>query len=247
MKLIHGKTHDYYDVVAKYGHSTEGNTYLRKPETVSVKHDKQYSKSKGWHYSTNANPLSFMISDSVNYYEPYYRLGDKQTATISTIKILFCGKLYKVIKIIINGEIDYCYDVESVQKIFAAHDTILPERDKKQHEWYIQNNLMTVEFLNRYFAISDYTETAIENKYVTAIFDYKKFSRNGIEIELNGRLDTYQFYKVLDPYTAYQTLSQYIDGQLTYPGNINVDIPDEYKIESKGFDKRYSFRTRPKV
>ena len=33
---------------------------------------------------------------------------------------------------------------------------------------------------------------------------------------------------------------------LSYPGNIEYDIPDEYKIESKGFDPKYGFRTRPR-
>ena len=50
----------------------------------------------------------------------------------------------------------------------------------------------------------------------------------------------------MDSYSAYQELQQYVDGSLSYPGNIPQDIPDEYKIESKGFDPEYGFRTRPK-
>ena len=246
MKLIPVKTHDYYDVVAKYGHSTEGNIYLRKQESLYLKSDRQYSKSKGWHYTTEANPLSFMIVDTFNYYEPFYRLGDKQTATIATVKILFCGKLYKALKIEINYTIDYCYDVESVKNLFAIHNTELPERDKKGYTYFYRHNIMTVEALNRYFQTTDYSEIAIANKYVTAIFDMSKQPKYTNEILLNAELNPYEFYKVADPYTAYQTLQQYIDGQLAFPGNINYEIPDEYKIESKGFDPKYGFRTRPK-
>jgi hypothetical protein len=37
----------------------------------------------------------------------------------------------------------------------------------------------------------------------------------------------------------------FVDGQLAYPGNIVIEIDDKYKIESKGFDKKWSFRKRP--
>ncbi len=52
---------------------------------------------------------------------------------------------------------------------------------------------------------------------------------------------------MLDAYSAFQTLNQWISGTLTYPPNIMLEIEDKYKVESHGFDSKYGFRTRPKA
>lgn len=255
MRLIHGKIHDYYDVVAKYGHATDGNTFLRNPETIKIKYEKSWT-SNGWKHTIDSNPLSFIVKDSVNHYDNYFRFKNKVRATVSTFKILFCGKVYKGIKFSLENSSKtpglgvythhYCYDVNSIEELFLLNDDILPEKGKTRSIFNRDKDLLSRESLNKYFIVNDYTDICVANKYVIGIIESKINHNNGYEVVLNGRLEDYQFYRVIDPYTAYQELSMYVDGMLAYPGNIDVDIPDEYKIESKGFDKKYGFRTRPK-
>ena len=247
MKLIHGKIHDYYDCIAKYGHDTHGNTFVRNPETITIQTQRTYTVEKGWHWDTPDHPLNFMLTDSVNYHEEKYRFSNKKIATIETFKILFCGKLYKGLKIKLddNRTTHYCYDVDSVKEVFLVNETELPEKDLNKGNWsWRQKDFLNVKSLLNYFEVSNHSDTAISNKFVIAILS--TISRNTATIQLNSNLSEYEFYKVLDSYTAYQTLSMYVDGSLSYPGNIPQDIPDEYKIESKGFDPEYGFRTRPK-
>lgn len=246
MKLIHGKIHDYYDCIAKYGHDTHGNIFVRNPETITIQTQRTYTVERGWHWDTPDHPLNFMLTDSVNYCEDRYRFKNKKLATIETFKILFCGKLYKGLKIKIddNRTTHYCYDVDSVKEIFLVNETELPEKDLNKDRWWNRKEFLTVKSLLSYFEVTDHFDIAISNKLVIAILS--TINRSGAVINLNSELSEYEFYKVLDSYSCYQTLQQYVDGSLSYPGNICQDIPDEYKIESKGFDPEYGFRTRPK-
>jgi hypothetical protein len=251
MRLIHGKIHDYYDVVAKHGHSTEGNTYLRNTEDIKFECERQYTAQKGWQYSTGNHPLSFLIADSINLRNNPYRFKDKTLCEITTFKILFCGKVYRGIKIVVGMYPYYCYTVDEVNAVFKNYDSILPEKllDKRRTVYGLRNlsseEFLNVESLNKYFTVKDYSDICIANKYVIASW-FGDTHCSSFIIKLNCRLQDYEFYRVFDPYSAYQELSMYVDGMLAYPGNIVTDIPDEYKIESKGFDKKYGFRTRPK-
>jgi hypothetical protein len=248
MRLIHGKIHDYYDVVAKHGHSTEGNTYLRNIEDIKIECERQYTK--GGHYSTDNHPLSFLIADSINFNDRY-RFKDKTLCEIGTFKILFCGKVYPGIKIVVGMYTYYCYTVDEVNAVFKNYGSVLPEKllNKRRTVYGLRNlsseEFLNVESLNNYFTVKDYSDICIANKYVIASWLGNTHYSSSI-IKLNCRLQDYEFYRVFDPYSAYQELSMYVDGMLAYPGNIVTDIPDEYKIESKGFDKKYGFRTRPK-
>ena len=257
MRLIHGKIHDYYDVVAKHGHSTEGNTYLRNIEDIKIECERQYTSEKGWHYSTENHPLSFLIADSINWRNDRYRFKDKTLCEIGTFKILFCGKVYQGIKIVVGmyhyrvPPTYYCYTVDEVNAVFKNYGSVLPEKllNKRRTVYGLRNlsseEFLNVESLNNYFTVKDYSDICIANKYVIASWLGNTHGSSSI-IKLNCRLQDYEFYRVFDPYSAYQELSMYVDGMLAYPGNMVTDIPDEYKIESKGFDKKYGFRTRPK-
>ena len=61
---------------------------------------------------------------------------------------------------------------------------------------------------------------------------------------LNGDdLGSMQFWKVFDPYTAFQELEMWVGGVLPRPGNPLVHITDDkVRIHKAGFDVRTSFR-----
>ena len=171
----------------------------------------------------------------------------KKSLLLKHLKSFFCGKLYKGLQIKIDDTqtTHYCYDVDSVKEVFLVNETELPEKDLNKGSWgWRQKEFLNVKSLLNYFVIGDHSDTAISNRFVIATLS--TISHKGATIQLNSELQPYEFYKVKDSYSAYQELQQYVDGSLSYPGNIIQDIPDEYKIESKGFDPEYGFRTRPK-
>jgi hypothetical protein len=58
---------------------------------------------------------------------------------------------------------------------------------------------------------------------------------------VNPILRGYQFASVIDPFQAFQELSMYVGNNLVSQMDPDVNIPDDLKRDSKGFDK-WSFR-----
>ena len=69
--------------------------------------------------------------------------------------------------------------------------------------------------------------------------------RSNVRIITNPRLADLNFASVLDPFTCFQALSQFIGGVVPGQQMPMVEISDKSKIQKKGFDPKYGFRTRP--
>jgi hypothetical protein len=59
---------------------------------------------------------------------------------------------------------------------------------------------------------------------------------------LNGPLSIFQFYKAIDPYSAFQSLQSYISGVLGEDTNPMIEVSNNTKIVKAGFDLKTSFR-----
>lgn len=59
------------------------------------------------------------------------------------------------------------------------------------------------------------------------------------------KLADLQFYKVIEPWRAYQELSMFL-GNIAAPDRVPVTIADRDRVQQHGFDMKYGFRTRPK-
>ena len=81
---------------------------------------------------------------------------------------------------------------------------------------------------------------SINNQYIALVVD------GGVPLRVihNPRLSDYDFYRAIDPVTAYQELDMYISGVLTSAGKPMVVTEDKYRIQAAGFDKT-SFRKSP--
>lgn len=253
MKLIAGKIHDYYDSLLKYN-SAEGNTFQRTNETITLTVYNRYVNYRGTKQTIeDDNVLSALITN--NYFGGERKKKvDKIYYQFYSISILFCGKMYFGLRC--DKEIPTGLPVKPITTYIYNYDEFLTYCTGEGIEikqWSKQDNnkwkkpFFRFERLRDYFKPIDFLDFSITNKLVIAIVDGSK--RTGVSVQpvyLNCSLKEYEFYKVFDPYSAYQTLSQYVDGSLAYPGNITIEIADKYKIEAKGFDVKYGFRTRPK-
>ena len=69
-------------------------------------------------------------------------------------------------------------------------------------------------------------------------------ARNGSAFLINPILKEFEFYKVVDAFTAFTELQMFIGGVLGVGEKEIVEIEDKYKIGQHGFDK-WSFRREP--
>jgi hypothetical protein len=246
MKIYSIKVHDYYDAcISQFGYSNEGNSFLREPSEIVIipKADKRsrWSQHRGVHPNDEINFLvDYFTFGSFEYYN-----SENKKWTIFAFKILFAGKLYGGVKIrpdIMDHQEQevICYNWDTMSAVIKKKGFALsPER----YSWFLQRKTSDEDRLKSHFKVIDITDQCIEHKLVIAfISGGSRFDTHAVE--LNGELKKHQFYKVLDPFTAYQELALYVDGQLSYPGNITIEIEDKYRIAAHGFDK-HSFRKLP--
>ncbi|HMS68722.1 MAG TPA: hypothetical protein PKD18_11310 [Saprospiraceae bacterium] len=71
-------------------------------------------------------------------------------------------------------------------------------------------------------------------------------SNLGTEVIVNPNLKELNFQLIVDAYTCYQDIQQYISGVLGNCEDIKNNSTDLEKIRQHGFDEKYGFRTRSK-
>lgn len=64
-------------------------------------------------------------------------------------------------------------------------------------------------------------------------------------IQLNPKMQDYEFYRVKEPFYMYQETFQFISGVLTNIEKEPIQISDKDMIAQKGFDPKYGFRKEP--
>lgn len=62
------------------------------------------------------------------------------------------------------------------------------------------------------------------------------------DLYINTHLDKIDFVKIFDPYSAFQEIEMYVSVVLGIDSQKTIEVSDKSKIESHGFDYKYSFR-----
>jgi hypothetical protein len=60
----------------------------------------------------------------------------------------------------------------------------------------------------------------------------------------NACLKDLEFFRIVDPYTAFQEIAMFLGG-LAVPLKPIPHVDDKTMVEAKGFDKKWSFRKEP--
>lgn len=167
----------------------------------------------------------------------------------------FCGKKYPFLKIerrFNDSFVFYSFD--------KADEFIQSFLTKKELDVYFgkparYHMLPSTRkgILNKWNEFQEQINTYANNeeihfKYKTPIFviphinNTNRFNWTNSVFEIDAQLSQYEFFKVVDNYTAFQEIYMYISGILG--GNFKPipEVKDEDMIEAKGFDKKYSFR-----
>ena len=234
--------------------------YLRKQKSVDIllpkdnKHRVPYPKSREFH------------SDTLDQRDEWgVKNGDKLEYNISNHCVGFCGKIYKVYKVICHGR----YNTFTYSKEIPPHSLFFYSFSKLDE--FIQSSLndkKRQKYLTDTFTFGDYGDVTryrlkSESEAVDALipsitkyfqeykvpvfsyhFDVDKFINGKYvhRLELNSCLNDDEFYKVFPPPIAHQEISMYLSGVL---GNCNPPIPsvsNDDLVVAKGFDLKTSFR-----
>lgn len=191
------------------------------------------------------------IEDQFQYYLPYYENieSNKKYRIFTQYKftiIGFAGKLYPLLIIIpgLNNDlktIKYVYDLDKIKEV---HNKLW----NPKHKWVYINHKWEdyVALLNNKTILNYFHQYKIGSFILGKKDRYQYWTNNPVYIlELEPVLNDIEFYKVIDPFTAFTEMSMFISEQL----NTEIDsypMTDIQKVRSKGFDDKYGFRTRPK-
>ena len=95
--------------------------------------------------------------------------------------------------------------------------------------------------------VESYDPINLFRKFKVPIFVFDADSRsprNDNAFIINANLKEFEFYKVVDAFTAFVETQNYISGVLGTSEKEIIEVEDKYKIGQHGFDK-WSFRREP--
>lgn len=161
---------------------------------------------------------------------------------ISGFVVGFCGKLYLGWKLVrskdvwsnnVNGYIKH-----NETKIVYGYENVIDYVKEKDYSNHMVNY---INYVNNYDPIHIFRDI----KAPVFLYDNYRNHRNDSIFYINPILKDWEFYKVVDSFTAFQEISMFISGVLGVGDKDIVEVDDKYKISGHGFDK-WSFRKEGK-
>lgn len=137
----------------------------------------------------------------------------------------FCGKLYPCVKV---GD-DFHY----------SEDSIPEETRDNSTTWF--NNRYRTSLWDNTTDLSKHTESLFLE---APVFVYTQ-TANGKQITLNPCLKEFQFYKVVDPATAFQEISMHLGTYLSRNEISSQPLSEKEALQKHGMDK-WSFKKKTK-
>lgn len=241
MRII-SEFHDYYDVVQAMGQD-QSLLYLRKSREVVVE--------------TKKYPFPFIL-----HYGRMYRNWIRLVSpTVHQFTIGFCGKIYPAIHLLHShwGQIKpneaWCFTLPEVDAFIEANfkkkeveEYHLPKSPKKWRSdtKFWDSSVRRYRF-EQLFAEFEAKKDAFREMFLEErcpiIVGYWRPQRDGCTITYNACLKDHEFFRVVEPYTAFQELQMFMSN-LAVPLKEIPEIPDKDMAGIKGFDK-WSFRKPP--
>jgi len=111
---------------------------------------------------------------------------------------------------------------------------------------YLREEYWSHKLIDDINYISSYDPINIFREINAPIFVYDTMNGNNATFIVNALLKKYEFYKVIDAFTAFNEIQMFIGGVLGTGENDIIVIDDKYKIKKHGFDK-WSFRREAKT
>jgi len=233
---IISKNKDYYDGVV--GSVGMDKTIVYEREIVEITSNEEMPKSfKHKRYSWNENnPFLNVCRANVDHKKTNHNYDDVRGFIVG-----FCGKLY------LGWKFDYKVKVwdEDGKIVEVTKTDIVYDYDNAKE--FLKADYWRSNLSDDINYIMNYNPIDLFRDFKTPIFVYDSDSRRP-RIEpafiINPILKDYEFYKVVDAFTAFTELQMFIGGVLGVGEKEIVEVEDKYKIAQHGFDK-WSFRREP--
>ena len=149
------------------------------------------------------------------------------------------GKLYPlvIVKDYAPSHNTYIYDTDEIRQFHSENFNAYWKRYTKIDDYFKQFD-NDVELLNIF-------QTYKCKSFMISLGNNQSNLSNlqNINIELEPNLKNIQFQTIVDPFTLFNQMSQFISEQLNTEVT-SSELTDIQKIETKGFDKKLSFRHR---
>lgn len=249
MRII-SKFHDYYDGCMRHGIDMKC-VYQRVTQEI---HDPKDF------------PVSFEMIERLQWHIPArYRAWE---VPYDNGMIWFCGKVYPYILLYggqtmrINSlgysvpgerELVYCYNAKEAADIILAHGSKEEKaRFDLKRRVSIRKSTKTItnrELAVRFFSLNQgwQPEKVIEIlcKIGAPVLQFiPTYRHSSPKLVLSPCLKDLQFFKVFDPYTAYQEIAMFVSGVMGGQAPPMVPVSDEVRLEKHGFDRKWSFRKK---
>ncbi|MFY0656287.1 MAG: hypothetical protein JXR12_06020 [Neptunomonas phycophila] len=251
MRII-SKFRDYYDNVQGMG-SDNTDVFLR--EEVSAKGE-DVDVHAGLNELLEKIPCDISFSYNSGKYVEHYR--------IYPVIIGFCGKTTLLYRYESDRTVLHFYSEEELSAFIRddlskryKHDDYFPrklmgwERRWGNRGWRVGRHKFKQESVGEAFDEVnklDLTNMFQQGKAPIFAIQHRELHRTGLgdkfDLIYNVPLAQFDFVKTIDPYTAFQEISMYRTGVLGTGENEMVNISDEHKRDSKGFDE-HSFKKAP--
>lgn len=180
-----------------------------------------------------------------------HRFASSYNLEVDDYTVGFCGKIYLVLELRKKNTYlkpfeeqpkKFCFNTEDVTEFIHSNfkeDVIeyYESKDAKLRDWswYHKKRFIADSFQKMGEWRENYKKVFTTHECPLFVADHTKR-----KITYNGLLKEVEFYRMFDPYQAFQELSMYW-GSLATPQKPMPEISDETMAEIKGFDK-FSFR-----
>jgi len=200
-----------------------------------------------------------MVPDTLHGLKDKLYLGSNRVVTIDYVRIGFCGVIYSLV--VLDGTVHY--EIETIEKWFEENlkkrqfEAFLSDgffrvdgcywhgpSKKKLIAWLKNENHKDSVFLDgRKLQPAEFTgtEPIIISSGEMTKKDPKDIWSSIPMMTVNGCLAYYEFFRVVDPYTAFQKLYAWKCNQAN-PNPVIPEVSDKDMIVAKGFDLKTSFR-----
>jgi hypothetical protein len=236
MRLV-SKFKDFYDSIRAYG---EDKTYLYMRETKDLSKD-DYG-------------LFLKCFTGLGRYHDW--IPQNEAISLKTVFITFCGKTYVGIQCnysnlssypgLYKSIREYHYDIKSVSAFVLKYGSAWAKDTFIKGSKYSKDRTLQQQFKEMLANNGKQVNTALLIKHHTPVIAEYPDEERERKFCSNPCLKDFNFAKAVDPFRAYQEIDMFISGILTPESKPMPKIPDELKVQSKGFDK-YSFRKRKQV
>jgi hypothetical protein len=248
---IFSKYHDYYDKTLGYG--IDPNViYERKEENITDWMKDQPDLQKR---------LSKIHDDIFDF--RIERINSPELQVINKIVVLFCGKIYFCVKISYKGKhtpyydntiTEFIYTFDAFKRAITTHSKINLEHSMTSGLFDgTRSKPMAIAkrfkiLFDKQGAESDAAKDIhfeLDSPVVVIDYDliYTYSKKNGVF--KNKCLKGIEFFKIVNPFSAFQELSMFIGGVMGGKSPIMIEVSDKDRIAKHGFDK-LSFRKEKK-